>query len=168
MNNFNYRPRTEGDNALGSVRPSVCPFVCALTVEPFDIRDSALTSAAKSNKSHYQSRVLVCVSVISRRIGIIARMRSIGVLIWWNFEAFFNQISWPFMKLHELFSLVRLSKKDIFAFFMDPSQGATLIGCSTHMLHSPDGLSKWKWLSILIKNFRKFVLISFHWSIGRV
>ena len=32
---------------------SVCPFVCALTAEPF---------AAKSNKSHYQFKVFVCVS----------------------------------------------------------------------------------------------------------
>ena len=33
-----YRPRSEGDNALGSVRLSVCPSVCnALLLEPFDI-----------------------------------------------------------------------------------------------------------------------------------
>ncbi len=49
-----------------------------------DIRGSALPSAAKSNKSHYQSRVFVCVSVIGRHIGIIARMRSIGVLIFFQ------------------------------------------------------------------------------------
>ena len=29
-----YRPRSEGDNALGSVRPSVC----ALTSEPYDLQ----------------------------------------------------------------------------------------------------------------------------------
>ena len=28
----------EGDNALGSVRLSVRPFVCAFTLEPFDLR----------------------------------------------------------------------------------------------------------------------------------
>ena len=60
---------------VGSVRLSVCPFVCALTAEPLDLRP------AKSNKSHYQFKVFVCVSVISRRMQIIARMRSIGVLI---------------------------------------------------------------------------------------
>ncbi len=43
-----------------------------------DIRGSALPSAAKSNKSHYQSRVFVCVSVIRGRIRIITRMWSIG------------------------------------------------------------------------------------------
>ena len=32
----NYRPQSEGDNALGSVRLSVRPFVCALTLEPFE------------------------------------------------------------------------------------------------------------------------------------
>ena len=38
-----------------------------------DIRGSALSSAAKSNNDHYQSKVIVCVSVISVRI--IVRMR---------------------------------------------------------------------------------------------
>ena len=47
---YYYRPRSEGDKALGSVRPSVRPFVCALT--------------AKSIRSHYQSKVFVCVSSI--------------------------------------------------------------------------------------------------------
>ncbi len=37
-----------------------------------DIRGSALPSAAKSNKSHYQSKVFVSVSVINRRMRIIA------------------------------------------------------------------------------------------------
>ncbi len=46
-----------------------------------DNRGSALPSAAKSNKSHYQYKVFVCVSVIIGRVRIIARMRSIGVLI---------------------------------------------------------------------------------------
>ncbi len=67
-----YRLRSEGDNALGSVRLSVrlsvCPFVCALTVE-------------KGNRRHYQFKVFVCVSLISGRMRIIAHMRSIGVLI---------------------------------------------------------------------------------------
>ena len=35
------RPRSEEDNALGSVRPSVFPFVCALTADPFDLRPSS-------------------------------------------------------------------------------------------------------------------------------
>ncbi len=46
-----------------------------------DNRGSALPSAAKGNKSHYQFKVFVCASVISGRMRIIARMRSIGVLI---------------------------------------------------------------------------------------
>ncbi len=33
-----YRPRSEGDNVLVSVRPSVRLFVCALPAEPFDIK----------------------------------------------------------------------------------------------------------------------------------
>ncbi len=45
------------------------------------IRGSALLSAAKSIRSDYQSKVFVCVFVIRGRIRIIARMRSIGVLI---------------------------------------------------------------------------------------
>ncbi len=40
------------------------------------IRGSALPSAAKSNNHHYQSKVIVCVPVISQRI--IAWMRSIS------------------------------------------------------------------------------------------
>ncbi len=43
-----------------------------------DIRGLVLPSAFKSNRSHYQSKVFVCVSIISRRMPIIARMRSIG------------------------------------------------------------------------------------------
>ncbi len=43
-----------------------------------DIRGSALPSAAKSITSHYQSKVFVCVSVISGCITKIARMRPIG------------------------------------------------------------------------------------------
>ncbi len=43
-----------------------------------DIRGSALPSAAKSNKSHYQSKGFVSVSVINRRMRIIARMWSIS------------------------------------------------------------------------------------------
>ena len=46
-----------------------------------DMRGSGLQSAAKSNKSYYQSEVFVCVSVVSGHILIIARMWSIGVLI---------------------------------------------------------------------------------------
>ena len=67
-----YRPRSEGDNALGSVRPSVRPSVRLS-------RGSALPSAVKSNRSHCQSKVLVCVSILSRRMRLIARMRSIGL-----------------------------------------------------------------------------------------
>ncbi len=61
---------------VASVCPSVCPSVrlsvCALTAEP---------SAEKGNRSNYKFKVFVCVSLISGRMRIIARMRSIGVLI---------------------------------------------------------------------------------------
>ncbi len=43
-----------------------------------DIRGLALPSAAKSHRNHYQSKVIVCVSVISRHVRLIARRRSIG------------------------------------------------------------------------------------------
>ena len=53
--------------------------------ETVDVRGLALPSAAKSNnckfgakKSHYQSKVFVCVSVTSGRMRIIAQIRSIG------------------------------------------------------------------------------------------
>ncbi len=51
-----------------------------------DIWGLALPSVAKSNKSHYQSKVFVNVSVIRGRIRIIARRRSISVL-------FFNRLN---------------------------------------------------------------------------
>ncbi len=63
-----YRPRSEGDNVLGSVRPSVCLSVCqfvlALLFEPFDdIRGSALPSAATSKEESLPvSGVCLCVS----------------------------------------------------------------------------------------------------------
>ena len=52
-----------------------------------DIRDSALLSAAKRNRCHYQSKVFVCVSVISGHMLIIARMRSIGFYLSFVFDA---------------------------------------------------------------------------------
>ncbi len=59
---------------VASVRPSVW-------VYPGHIIHH-YAGAAKSNKSHYQCKVFVCVSVISGRMRIIARRRSIGVLIY--------------------------------------------------------------------------------------
>ncbi len=55
---------------------SVCPSVrlCALS------QLNRLTYE-KGNRSHYQFKVFVRVSLISGRMRIIARMRSIGVLI---------------------------------------------------------------------------------------
>ncbi len=47
----------QGDNALGSVRTAICPFVCLIS--SVDFRGSALPSAARSNKGHYQSTVFV-------------------------------------------------------------------------------------------------------------
>ncbi len=72
-----------GDNVLGSTRPSVCLFVClfvcALLSEPFDLLGARLCRVQqRAKKSHYQSKVFVCVPVISGRMRIIARMRSIG------------------------------------------------------------------------------------------
>ncbi len=46
-----------------------------------DNRGSALPSAEKGNRSHYQFKVFVCVSLITGHMRIIARMRSICVLI---------------------------------------------------------------------------------------
>ncbi len=68
---------------VASVRLSVCPLpLSRLNRLTYDLdMGSALPSAAKSNNHHYQSNVIVCVSVINRRRRIIARMRSIGVLI---------------------------------------------------------------------------------------
>ncbi len=58
--NHNYRPRSEGDNVIGSVRlsvrPSVCPSVC--------VSVRALLLGAKGG--HYRSEGFVCLSVISR------------------------------------------------------------------------------------------------------
>ena len=54
-----YRLRSEGDNILGSVRPSVCLSV-RLSVRP-SVRLSAL-SRQRAKKSHYQFKVFVCVS----------------------------------------------------------------------------------------------------------
>ncbi len=54
---------------VASVRPSVCLSVCPLPLS----RLNRLTY-----NHHYQSKVIVCVSVIRRRRRIIARMRSIG------------------------------------------------------------------------------------------
>ncbi len=61
-----YRPRSEGDNVLGGVRPSVRPSLCLsksnLWRAAVDIRGSALPSATKSKESRYQSEEFVCVS----------------------------------------------------------------------------------------------------------
>ncbi len=46
-----------------------------------DIRGSALPSAAKSNRGLYQSKVFVCMFVISGHVRVIARMRLIGFYI---------------------------------------------------------------------------------------
>ncbi len=59
---------------------SVCPSVCLSVLSRLNrlTNDFNLLSAAKGNRSHYQSKVFVCVSVIMGRIMIIARMKSIG------------------------------------------------------------------------------------------
>ncbi len=43
-----------------------------------NMRDSALPSAAKSKKSHYQSEVFVCVSVISGYTWMRAIQKKVG------------------------------------------------------------------------------------------
>ena len=66
-----YRPRSGGDNALGSVRLSVRLSVCAFLFEPFDLWPWYLE----------QTKVITspkCLSVISGCMRIIKRMRSIG------------------------------------------------------------------------------------------
>ena len=50
---------------------SVCLSIC---LSPL----SRMNRAVKSNKSHYQSKVFVCVSIFSGRMRIIAQMRSIS------------------------------------------------------------------------------------------
>ena len=60
-----YPPRSEGDNALGSVCLSVRPSVHLFALSRLN---SALPSAAKSNESHCQSKVFVCVSLTSGRM----------------------------------------------------------------------------------------------------
>ena len=60
-----YRPRSgEIIELVASVRLSVCRV------------------QQRAKRSHYQSKVIVCVSVISRRVRLIAWMRLIGVLIY--------------------------------------------------------------------------------------
>ena len=69
------RSRSKGRGKFtGQAQRSRSNFWCAAV----DSRGAALPSAAKSNNPHYQSKVLVCVSEISRREWIIARMQSIG------------------------------------------------------------------------------------------
>ena len=67
---------------VASVRLSVCQFVCALLSEPFDLWPWFLAWGSTLTSSrlglYYQSKVFVCVSVISGHVRIIARMRSIG------------------------------------------------------------------------------------------
>ncbi len=59
-----YRPRSEGDNALGSVRPSVHLFVClfGFTQATFDLRPSKQKMAIACPQK------IVCLSVISWRV----------------------------------------------------------------------------------------------------
>ena len=59
-----YRPQSEGDNVLGSIRTSVRVCVRALL---FGVKGG-----------HYQSEGFVCVSVIRGHMRIISPMRSIG------------------------------------------------------------------------------------------
>ena len=71
-----YRLRSERHNVLGRVRLSVHLFVLAFPGELFDIWPWFLTWGCIIG--HYQSKVFVCVSVISACMRIIARMWFIG------------------------------------------------------------------------------------------
>ncbi len=62
-----------GDNALGSICLSVC--LDHRGVVGFLVRSN---TRFHSNKSHYQSMVFVCMSVISGRMQMIGGMGSIG------------------------------------------------------------------------------------------
>ncbi len=57
-----------------------------------DIRGSALPSAAMSNNHHYQSKVIVCMSVISGHLRVTMRMWSIGFLLFIYF--LIRKLSW--------------------------------------------------------------------------
>ncbi len=52
---INYRPRSEGDNVLGSVRPSVCLSVRSLPLSWLN------RVQQRAKRGHYQSEVFVCV-----------------------------------------------------------------------------------------------------------
>ncbi len=52
-----YRPRSEGDNVLGSVRPSVRPSVWVYPGQ----RSRLCRVRQRAKKSHYQFKVFVCV-----------------------------------------------------------------------------------------------------------
>ncbi len=60
----NYRLQRDGDNALGSIRPSVRPSVCL-----------SVLSRPKGIRSHYQSKAFVCVSVLQSAVGMTHVLR---------------------------------------------------------------------------------------------
>ena len=62
---FNVKVKVKGQRSI---------FWCAAV----DIRGLALPSVVKSNKGHYLSKVIICVSIISGRMRIIAQMQSIS------------------------------------------------------------------------------------------
>ncbi len=68
-----YRPRSEGDNVLGSVRPSVCPSVrpsvrLSVCMSELSCLNRFISPRCLSvcrpiaRRSHYQSKMFVCVS----------------------------------------------------------------------------------------------------------
>ena len=73
----NYRPWSEGDNALGSVLPSVCPFVCA---QSFDLRPSSF--AWKSTLT--LARLAMKVKVVGQR----SRSRAKNCVFTWLLPCF--------------------------------------------------------------------------------
>ncbi len=66
-----------GDNRIGSVRLSVCMFVCLSILGAWLCRVQQ-----RAKRSHYQSKVIFCASVINQRVWLIAQMRSIGFYYW--------------------------------------------------------------------------------------
>ncbi len=76
---FYYRPRSEGDNVLGSVRPSVRPSVSALTAEPSILGARLCQVQQRAKRSYYQPKVFVCVS--NNHVDAVDRLLIVRALV---------------------------------------------------------------------------------------
>ena len=114
-------------------------------------RGSALPSAAKSKRSHYQSEVFVCVSVISWRIRIIARMRSIAVLISWsNCLRMMNIISVLKYECFTLKGVLFISDGASTLFFKGQRLNRVVLTL-IHILRTPENFNRCSMLSMPFK-----------------